>query len=52
MAGTRRQEVRETDITGLKYFDKLAPLLTRLHDAGCRRDQAGNRQLHLDQYAR
>ena len=50
MAGKKRQEVREEDVTGLKYFDKLAPLLTRLHDAGCARDKAGNRRLHFDQY--
>ena len=50
MAGKKRPEVREQDITGLKYFDKLAPLLARLHDAGCQRDTAGNRQLHFDQY--
>jgi hypothetical protein len=50
MAGKKRQKIREKDIGGLKYFDKLAPLLERLHDAGCQRDRAGNRQLHLDQY--
>jgi hypothetical protein len=50
MAGRKREEVREADVTGLKYFDKLAPLLARLHDVGCERDQAGNRQLHFDQY--
>ena len=37
-------------MTGLKYFDKLAPLLVRLHDVGCGRDKAGNRKLHFDQY--
>src|SRR5476651_309645 len=41
----------EKDITGLKYFDKLKPLLERLHDVGCERDRAGNRELHYDQYA-
>jgi hypothetical protein len=50
MAGKKRQEVREEDLTGLKYFDKLAPLLARLHEAGCQRDTAGNRTLHFDQY--
>jgi hypothetical protein len=50
MAGKRREEVREEDVTGLKYFDKLAPLLVRLHDVGCERDKAGNRKLHYDQY--
>jgi len=50
MAGKRRDEICERDITGLKYFDQLAPLLARLHDDGCARDRAGNRQLHFDQY--
>jgi len=51
MAGKRREDVREEDVTGLKYFDKLAPLLARLHEVGCGRDKAGNRKLHYDQYA-
>ncbi|MFA5874823.1 MAG: IS4 family transposase [Anaerolineales bacterium] len=50
MAGKRRGDVREEDVTGLKYFDKLAPLLARLHEVGCGRDKAGNRKLHFDQY--
>jgi hypothetical protein len=50
MAGKQREDVREEDVTGLKYFDKLAPLLARLHDVGCGRDKAGNRRLHFDQY--
>ena len=50
MAGKRREEVAEKDLTGLKYFDRLAPLLARLHDDACQRDKAGNRQLHFDQY--
>lgn len=50
MAGQRRDEITDRDITGLKYFDKLAPLLERLHKDGCARDRAGNRQLHYDQY--
>jgi hypothetical protein len=51
MAGKKRKQVRERDITGLKYFDQLVPLLERLHQAGCQRDKAGNRQLHYDEYA-
>jgi len=50
MAGKKREDIREEDVTGLKYFDKLAPLLSRLHDVGCERDKAGNRTLHFDQY--
>jgi hypothetical protein len=43
--------IRAKDITGLKYFDKLKPLLERLHNEGCQRDTAKNRDLHYDQYA-
>jgi Transposase DDE domain len=50
MANKRRKDVREEDVTGLKYFDKLVPLLSRLHEVGCQRDKAGNRKLHCDQY--
>ncbi len=50
MAGKRREDITERQITGLKYFDKLAPLLERLHDDGWPRDRAGNRQLHYDQH--
>jgi hypothetical protein len=50
MAGKKRDKIHERDVTGLKYFAKLAPLLARLHDDGCARDRAGNRQLHYDQY--
>lgn len=46
----KRADVRQSDITGLKYFGILAPLLERLHDDGCERDTAGNRELHYDQY--
>jgi hypothetical protein len=49
MARRKRPKIKEKDITGLKYFDKLAPLLERLEDVGCERDKAGNRKLHFDQ---
>ena len=50
MAGEKRDEIEERDITGLKYFKDLLPLFERLHDVGCQRDKAGNRRLHMDQY--
>ncbi len=50
MPRKRRKEIESREITGLKYFDKLAPLLARLRDDGCARDRAGNRELHYDQY--
>jgi len=46
----RKRRIASSQITGLKYFEKLAPLLERLHDVGCERDKAGNRDLHYDQY--
>jgi hypothetical protein len=51
MSRAPRSKIKEKDITGLKYFDQLAPLLERLHDDACARDTAGNRTLHFDQYA-
>jgi hypothetical protein len=45
MAGKRRKKVTEKDVAGLKYFDKLAPLLERLQEDACQRDKAGNRLL-------
>ena len=45
MAGKKRDKVRERDITGLKYFQQLL-----LHQVGCQRDKAGNRELFMDEY--
>jgi hypothetical protein len=42
--------IRERDVRGLKYLDRLGPLLERLHDVGCHTDRAGNRTLHFDNY--
>jgi hypothetical protein len=50
MARRRVSKIRDSDIVGLKYFDRLMPLLSRLHDVGTQRDRAGNRQLFFDQY--
>jgi len=35
---------------GFKYFKMLSGLLERLHEAGCQRDRAHNRILHMDQH--
>jgi Transposase DDE domain len=50
MPSDERRPIREKDVQGLKYFRKLWPLFERLHDVGCQRDKAGNRELFLDQY--
>ena len=52
MAGKRRAEVTEKDVSGFKYFDKLAPLLERLHDDGCQRDTAGSRTCSIQNVSR
>ena len=45
-----KRKLTEKDITGLKFFDQLAPLLQRLHDDACERDTANHRKLFYDQY--
>jgi hypothetical protein len=50
MVRDRKRPLRDSDIVGLKYFDRLMPLLERLHDVGTQRDRAGNRRLFFDQY--
>jgi len=50
MAHPKRDEVREEQLTGFKYFDRLASLFERLHGEGCQRDKAGDRTLFMDQY--
>ena len=46
----QQSKIQESDVTGLKYFDQLSPMLQRLHDDGCQRETANNRELHYDQY--
>ena len=40
----------EKDIRCLGHLRRVFALLDRLHDIGCDRDRAGNRQLFCDQY--
>ena len=46
----KREKIKEKELQGFKYFKAIAGMLDRLHDAGCGRDRAGNRLLHMDQY--
>lgn len=50
MAGRKQVDVTAKDLSGFKYFQALRPLFARLHDVGCVRDKAGNRELHYDEY--
>jgi len=38
------------DLRGMKQLRRVAGLLSFLHEAGCGRDRAGNRELHFDDY--
>ena len=46
----KRHEIESHEIQSLKLFKGLSKLLEGLHEAGCSRDRAGNRILHMDQY--
>ena len=50
MAREPKPKIKEEDLHGFKHFKLLVPLLERLHQDACRRDRAGNRKLHFDQY--
>src|SRR6516162_999167 len=50
MAKRKAKPLKSRDIQGLKYLERLLPLLDQLHEVGCQRDRAGNRSLHYDQY--
>jgi hypothetical protein len=43
-------ELDPRQLRGIKPLRKLLPLLASLHEVGCGRDRAGNRDLHFDQY--
>lgn len=46
----RRKKIKQEQLRGFKYFKAISGMLESLHDAGCQRDRASNRQLHMDQY--
>src|SRR6476620_6059142 len=42
--------VRFEQLRGFKQLARVAGLLAKLHDVGCARDKADNRDLHFDDY--
>jgi len=51
MARTGQVKIEEKDLHGFQHFKLLMPILEKLREDGCRRDKAGNRILHYDQYS-
>ena len=50
MARPKRYKIKSKDVGSLKYFKKIRRMLRVLHDAACKRDIAGNRELFMDEY--
>jgi hypothetical protein len=46
----KKPKIKSHQLEGFKYFKAISSMLESLHDAGCERDIAGNRKLHMDQY--
>jgi len=46
----KSHKIKESELQGFKYFKAISGMLESLHKAGCQRDRAGNRKLHMDQY--
>ena len=46
----KRHKIKEHEVKGFKYFKAISHMLESLHHVGCKRDRAGNRTLHMDQY--
>ena len=47
---SKREKIKDHQLEGFKYFKAISKMLESLHNAGCQRDRAGNRILHMDQY--
>ena len=48
MAGDTEEAGSLDQLQGVKFLERLRPLLARLHSAGVERDRAGNRELFFD----
>jgi hypothetical protein len=46
------RKLKDKDVLHLGHLKKVFKLLDRLHEVGCARDKAGNRELHYDQYCK
>lgn len=48
----QRRVLNQKDVHCLGHLQRVFPLLDRLHDVGCDRDHAGNRELFFDDYCK
>jgi len=51
MPRSAKRAIREKENHWIAQFKLLLPVLERLNEDACRRERAGNRKLHHDQYA-
>jgi len=45
-----KKDLKASDLQGWKRLKRVASLLAAVHEVGCDRDKAGNRELHFDDY--
>jgi hypothetical protein len=50
LVSAKREKIEQSQLQGFKYFKAISGMLNGLHNAGCQRDIACNRRLHMDQY--
>jgi hypothetical protein len=50
MSKPSEREIVADDLRGFRQLRRVAGLLSTLHQAGCDRDKAANRELHFDDY--
>jgi hypothetical protein len=50
MCESVEREIVIGDLHGIKQLRRVAGLLSKLHEVGCDRDKAANRELHFDDY--
>jgi hypothetical protein len=52
MAVKEHEPLKESDVVCLGHLRRVLPLLGRLHEVGCGRDKAANRELFFDDYVK
>lgn len=50
VAARKARDITIDDIRSMKQLRRVAGMLSHLHEVGCGRDRAGNRELHFDDY--